>query len=72
MTTNDTAAQIAALQARLDDIDAQLKYVFQQFGTKWEGIKRDRAAAMKLQGTAAPFDPGTFVYRPKPHEEVKE
>jgi hypothetical protein len=60
------------LEARLADIDAQLKKLFSFFGpATWTHIKRQADANIKAQGTKAPFSRNQAfgeVYRPKPHE----
>jgi hypothetical protein len=48
----------AELEARLNDIEAQLKYLHQKFGpAEWKHIQSDRAAAEKLRGTRTPISP---------------
>jgi hypothetical protein len=57
------------LQAKLADLQDQVNWLFERHGpARWQHIVAQRNAAMKQQGSTAPFNPGNFVYRPKPHE----
>jgi hypothetical protein len=73
MTTNndDMAVQLAALQATVADLQDQVTYLFGLQGpVRWHHVLKHRAENGLAQGKA-PFNPGNFIYRPKPHE-VKE
>jgi hypothetical protein len=70
-TTNndDLAAQLAALQATVADLQDQVTYLFGLQGpVRWHHVLKQRADNAKAAGTRAPFDRGNFIYRPKPHE----
>jgi hypothetical protein len=69
-TKDDTAAQIAALQATIADQQDQLDYLFRQFGpVRWQHVLKHRKEAGV---TKAPFNRGDFIYRPKPSEEKQQ
>jgi hypothetical protein len=68
-TNNDMAAQLASLQALVADLKLQCDGVHAKLGwPTWAIEKRQRADNQKAAGSKVPFDPGNFVYRPKPHE----
>jgi hypothetical protein len=67
---NDMAAQIAALQATVADLQDQINWLFSRHGpARWPQIVAQRNAAMKQAGTKPVFNRGDFIYRPKPAEE---
>jgi hypothetical protein len=72
MTTNDLAAQLAALQATVADLQDQVTYLFGLQGpVRWKHVLKQRAENAKAQGTKAPFSRNQAfgeVYRPKDHE----
>jgi hypothetical protein len=73
MTTNDMAAQLAALQATVADLQDQVTYLFGLLGpVQWHHVLKQRKENALAQGTKAPFDRGNFVYRPKDHERPHE
>jgi hypothetical protein len=55
MTTNDPAAQIAALQATITDMQDQIDYLFGQFGpVRWKHVLKQRKENALAQGTRTP------------------
>lgn len=72
MTTTDLAAQLAALQATVADMQDQVTHLFSLHGpARWKHILKQRADNAKAQGTKLPTHPTQAfggVYRPKSHE----
>jgi hypothetical protein len=60
------------LQAKLEDMQAQLDHLFSLHGpVRWHHVLKQRAENAKVQGNKAPFHRNQAfgeVYRPKPHE----
>jgi hypothetical protein len=51
------------------DLKAQCDAVHKKLGwPSWANEKKQRAENQKAAGTKLPFNPGDFIYRPKPHE----
>jgi hypothetical protein len=66
---NDVAAQLAALQVTVADLKEQCDAAHRKLGwPSWEIEKKQRADNQRAAGTKLPFNPGDFIYRPKPHE----
>jgi hypothetical protein len=65
---NDLAAQLAALQATVADIQEQLTHLFRLHGpATWTHIQKQRRDNAKAAGTKPPFRANLphEVYRPK-------
>jgi hypothetical protein len=72
-TTNDTAAQLAALQATVADLQDQVTHLFSLHGpARWRHIQKQRADNVKAQGNPSTHPAtkayGAAVYRPKSRE----
>ena len=57
-TENDLAAQLAALQATVADMQEQLAYLFRLHGpATWRHIQKQRRDNEKARGTRLPISP---------------